>query len=229
MQCFHTISFTREGSMKYWFGCTVVILAAVQLQVAQTVSYSSDVRPIFESYGCLECHGGTNGLFLGTYAQVFTTGNHQPVVVPGDTNSILVLKLKGTAGFGARMPQGGAPMAAQDLTTIITWIKNGAPENSTSVVRLNETPFLRTFELKQNYPNPFNPSTTIQFTVPVSGNVRLSMYDAAGKEIATLIDQSMDAGTYSYNFKASSLPSGAYFYRLETGNNTLTKKLILTK
>ena len=207
-----------------------VLFAVVCIQTieAQTISYSSHVRPLFQSYGCLNCHGGTNGLFLDTYSSVFSTGNHAPVVVPGDTNSVIVLKLKG-ATFGDRMPFGGDPMDPNDLNTIMTWIKNGAVENSTSVRELPESGLIKTFELQQNYPNPFNPVTQIRFAIPVSGSVRLTLTDAAGKQIAVLIDRKMTAGSYSYTLDASRLPSGVYFYRLQSSNYSQTKKLVLTK
>jgi hypothetical protein len=210
------------------FVLMLVTAIGIQITDAQTISYSSHVRPIFNSYGCLGCHGGTNGLFLDTYASVFTTGNNAPVVVPGDTNSVIVLKLKGTT-FGDRMPLGGAPMAPGDLNTIILWIKNGAPENSTSVQDLNDAGLLTTFQLQQNYPNPFNPTTQIRFSLPTSGPVRLVLNDASGKEIAVLIDRYMSAGSYSYRLNASRFSSGVYYYRLQSSSNSMTKKLVLIK
>lgn len=85
------------------------------------------------------------------------------------------------------------------------------------------------FSLEQNYPNPFNPSTTIGFSVPAAGHVSLAVYDLLGKHIATLVDQNLDAGRYSANFSALSLPSGIYFYRLRNGSITETKRMLLLK
>ena len=127
------------------------------------------------------------------------------------------------------MPQGGDAMATVDLNTIIAWVKNGAPESSTSNVSVVDAGAIRTFELKQNFPNPFNPTTTIQFSVPVSGQVRLTLFDVIGKERATLIDQSMAAGSYQYHLNASTLPSGVYYYRLQSADAVLVKKLLLVK
>lgn len=87
------------------------------------------------------------------------------------------------------------------------------------------------FTLSQNYPNPFNPTTTIAFTVP-QGNkerVRLLVFDAAGKLVATLADRVMQAGDHRILFDASQLASGIYFYRLETGVYTHTRKSLLVK
>jgi uncharacterized delta-60 repeat protein len=85
------------------------------------------------------------------------------------------------------------------------------------------------FYLSQNYPNPFNPSTTINFSLPVSGFVTLKVYDALGNEIATLVNENLNSGSYSLNFDASKLTSGVYFYKLTTQNYNEVKKMILIK
>ena len=85
------------------------------------------------------------------------------------------------------------------------------------------------YKLLQNYPNPFNPLTTIEFSVPESGVVVLSVYDISGKKINTLLNGRISAGTYSVKFDGSRLSSGIYLYELSAGNNVLTKKMILTK
>ena len=83
--------------------------------------------------------------------------------------------------------------------------------------------------LEQNYPNPFNPTTTISYTIPTNGLVTLKIFDILGTEVADLINQVEDAGSYSVTFNASELPSGIYFYTLTSGNFIDTKKLILLK
>jgi photosystem II stability/assembly factor-like uncharacterized protein len=91
----------------------------------------------------------------------------------------------------------------------------------------NEIP--SSFNLKQNYPNPFNPTTNINFSIPKSGFVTLKVYDMVGQEVATLVNEVKSAGNYIVGFNASNLPSGAYFYRLESGNIVDTKKMLLIK
>ncbi len=90
-----------------------------------------------------------------------------------------------------------------------------------------------TYSLSQNFPNPFNPSTTIKFTVPKSANpsdrVTLKVYDMLGKDIATLVNEDLSAGTYQFEWNAANLASGVYFYRLTSGAFTETKKMILSK
>ena len=90
------------------------------------------------------------------------------------------------------------------------------------------------FILYQNYPNPFNPFTKIRFTVPASTgvkelNVKLVIYDILGKEISTLVDGQLSAGTYETGWNAPDYPSGIYFCRLTSGYINITKKLVLVK
>lgn len=85
------------------------------------------------------------------------------------------------------------------------------------------------FSLGQNYPNPFNPGTVINYELLVNGYVTIKVFDIAGKEIAALVNEKQNAGTYAVTFDASNLSSGTYYYRLTTGNFSETKKMILTK
>ena len=83
--------------------------------------------------------------------------------------------------------------------------------------------------LSQNHPNPFNPSTRIEYAVPKSGIVSLRVFDMLGREVAVLVDGSVEAGWYSVNFNAQNLSSGVYLYRLEVGGSSVTKRLVLVK
>jgi hypothetical protein len=85
------------------------------------------------------------------------------------------------------------------------------------------------FQLDQNYPNPFNPSTFISYKLPISSLVTIKVYDVLGREVQTLVNERQAAGNHSVTFNASSLPSGVYFYRLQTGNYSTAKKLLLLK
>ena len=85
------------------------------------------------------------------------------------------------------------------------------------------------FSLEQNYPNPFNPSTTFVFSLPERSLASLKVFDILGKEVALLISEELPAGTYTKWWDASGLPSGTYFYRLQTGSFSETKKLILLR
>ncbi len=87
----------------------------------------------------------------------------------------------------------------------------------------------RTFNLAQNYPNPFNPTTTITYSVPQSGKVKLSVYNLIGQEVAVLVNGVVSEGSHQVEFNAKSLPSGAYFYKLQGENSTSVKKMLLLK
>jgi hypothetical protein len=85
------------------------------------------------------------------------------------------------------------------------------------------------FSLNQNYPNPFNPTTVIGYQVPVRSHVSLIIFDALGRNIATLVNETKSPGTYTVTWNASTLPSGVYFYRLRADEATQSKKLVLVK
>ncbi len=100
---------------------------------------------------------------------------------------------------------------------------------------LEEAPFIsnntapKEFELSQNYPNPFNPATIINYSVPVQGKVKLSVYNSMGQLVDELVNEVQASGSYSVSFNGSSLSSGVYLYRIESGSFTETKKMILIK
>lgn len=85
------------------------------------------------------------------------------------------------------------------------------------------------FSLDQNFPNPFNPSTTISYDIPKASKVYIAVYDVLGRHVATLVDGKERSGHYQVTFSASGLPSGVYFYRLEAGAFSQTRKFVLTK
>jgi hypothetical protein len=85
------------------------------------------------------------------------------------------------------------------------------------------------FGLSQNYPNPFNPSTNISFSLPKATNVKITVYNAIGKEIAVLVNGNYEAGTHNITWNANNLASGLYFYKMEAENFTATKKMMLIR
>ncbi len=91
----------------------------------------------------------------------------------------------------------------------------------------NEIP--KEFSLSQNYPNPFNPSTVIHFDIPKQSFTKLAVYDLLGREVATLVNQQLNAGRYEVTFDAGKFASGMYFYKLETEHFTDVKKMVLIK
>ena len=99
----------------------------------------------------------------------------------------------------------------------------------TGITNGKDNLFLKTYRLYQNYPNPFNPSTNISFDLPLRSFVTLKIFDLLGKEVASIVSETLSAGSYSRQWNASGLPSGVYFYRLQAGSFTESRKLIVLK
>jgi len=106
-------------------------------------------------------------------------------------------------------------------------------------IKADSGTYPKEYSLEQNYPNPFNPSTTIKYSIPSvetphsggagGGLVTLKIYDALGQEVATLVNEAQKPGSYDVSFDASSLSSGIYFYKLQSGNYKESKKMILLR
>jgi hypothetical protein len=92
---------------------------------------------------------------------------------------------------------------------------------------LKEVP--QKYILSQNFPNPFNPTTNIRFEIPRTLLVKLIVYDNLGREVATLVNEKLNAGSYEFEWNASEYPSGVYFYKLITDSFVETKKMVLLK
>lgn len=136
-------------------------------------------------------------------------------------------------GFGETYSCGGEPPPCQSFTTLKGCVINGVVYGDTLLTNLqNITETLpEEFSLMQNFPNPFNPSTTISFDIPQTALVKLTVYDALGREVATLVNENLTAGVYQYQFSTHNyqLPSGVYFYRLEAGEFVESKRMIILK
>lgn len=107
------------------------------------------------------------------------------------------------------------------------WSAAGCSGTITGIGNQNQTP--KEYALNQNYPNPFNPTTTISYSIPKNGFVKLIVYDMLGKEIATLVNEVKMAGNYMLDFNASNLSSGIYFYKITSGEFSSIKKMMLIK
>ncbi|MBK9097204.1 MAG: T9SS type A sorting domain-containing protein [bacterium] len=96
-----------------------------------------------------------------------------------------------------------------------------------------EFSFVKEYSLEQNYPNPFNPSTVINYSIPVDGNVELVVYNILGSEVAVLVNEYKEAGNYSVEFSTeeikNNLGSGIYIYKLKSGSFTQTRKMVVLK
>ncbi len=102
---------------------------------------------------------------------------------------------------------------------------------SGSIVGIEQSEYelLTKYQLSQNYPNPFNPTTNISFSIPSRSFVSLKIFDLLGREVSTIVSNELSAGNYTREWNAKGFPSGIYFYRLQSGKDVMTKKLMLLK
>ncbi len=124
------------------------------------------------------------------------------------------------------------PVVYEDLDNISRPQGNGFDIGCyeySSTTGITEENIPEEFQLFQNYPNPFNPSTKISWQSPVGGKQILKVYDVLGNEVATLVDEYKEEGSYEITFNANELSSGVYFYKLQTGSFVEIKKMILLR
>ena len=137
-----------------------------------------------------------------------------------------------------------SPSAAKKFNAVLLGLNTNASTTAMNLidveVKLGTTPIATdvdespsslptVYALDQNYPNPFNPSTTIEFALPMSSQIRLVVYDLLGRIVANVVEGDFKAGFHKVEFNASHLSSGIYFYRLEAGDFVAVKKLMLLK
>jgi photosystem II stability/assembly factor-like uncharacterized protein len=121
----------------------------------------------------------------------------------------------GMVVYGYAVSSNGDVIRLVDTLEVLTGINN------------NQVP--SSYSLKQNYPNPFNPTTLISYSIPKAANVRLSVYNALGKEIEVLVNEKQNQGSYDVVWNGDNYSSGVYFYKIQTEGFTHTKKMILLK
>jgi hypothetical protein len=159
---------------------------------------------------------GTN-LFAGTYLGVFlstTNGTSWTAASTGLTNTcVTALAISGTNLFAGTYFAG-------------IW-RRPLSEMITDVERRELLP--PSFALEQNYPNPFNPNSNIRYQISEFRYIKLAVYDLLGREVAVLVNERKAPGKYEVNFDGSNLAGGVYFYRLQAGDFTQTKRLLLLK
>jgi hypothetical protein len=111
------------------------------------------------------------------------------------------------------------------LVNVLNWF-----ESPVTAIEDGDVITARAYHLSQNYPNPFNPTTTIEYSIPNKAKVTLKVFDIQGREVATLVNNNVNAGSHTVNFDASGYATGIYFYQLTTSENqALVKKMMLIK
>jgi hypothetical protein len=153
-----------------------------------------------------------NGQVLGSIVSVPNTGGWQNWQLVGMNNIFLPA---GTHQLETRFYNGGFNFSHIEFELVSTDVEEFSQPTE--------------FKLSQNYPNPFNPATIINFSLAESRKVSLKVYDVLGNLVRILIDDFMEAGNHQVTFDAENLSAGVYYYKLEAGNFTSTKKLILIK
>ena len=139
--------------------------------------------------------------------------------------------------FGIIYSCGGEPPPCSSFSNLQGCIINGVVYGDTTLTIIKQISNIvpEKISLEQNYPNPFNPKTIINYSLPNTQHTILKVYDVLGNEIATLVNQNQNSGSYSVEFDASlfgqgkNLSSGIYFYKLETANYSETRRMALVK
>ena len=181
--------------------------------------------------------GESNG--VPNAAVAYNTWHWQKIVV--DSNSVSVTAW----ADGEAMPDTASySYEALTATEGPSFILVGVTDDDSSSVQVDgvwynetpaglgisdEAPIATRFELGQNYPNPFNPTTHIRFNIPETANAKLTVFNVMGEEVATLVNGVMQSGGHTVSWNAANMPTGVYFYQLQSGNFSQTKKLLLVK
>ena len=182
----------------------------------------NDINPLFWYSGDPETQVGWLNTRGSDYRILITTGPFD--LYENDPVTIIVGY---TIGRG-NSPENSVTVAKLQSQFVQQFYKSNFDDNLVSVEdEIDNIP--SEFILHQNYPNPFNPSTKISWQSPVSGHQTLKVYDVLGNEVATLVNEHRNAGSYEVDFNASALSSGVYFYRIQAGDFIETKKMMLVK
>lgn len=195
---------------------------------------------ITKSADCVDCHMSKTGKSaIGIQLTNGWKGDIPSHLMAINTNAVTKTSMFSADGKSIALDANGHAATTMDFACLgchtdkdvawsATYAKGIHTNGITGVEDLTSLP--TEFSLSQNYPNPFNPSTTISFALPKAANVKLSIYSITGELIADLIDNMMPAGSHNVKFEMSrELATGVYIYRINAGNFTSSKKMLLLK
>jgi hypothetical protein len=128
----------------------------------------------------------------------------------------------------ARIDTGANMVIVKNLTSFSSWAF-GEPGSFVPTAVNNERILPNQYTLDQNFPNPFNPTTKIGFSLPVSGHVELKVFDLLGREVAVLVNEEYQSGSYAVDWNGANVPTGIYFYSIRMKNYSMVKKMILLR
>lgn len=205
----------------YWENCLAVFPSSDKHPFIVWGPYPSEVYLENVNYQIWRKYGGLDWAILDVVNS--STFNYEDKSL-----SITGLGPGTTVLYKVRTVEGGLPNnPVTNFTNTFSIVVDGYNPGKISIS--NESKKVNEYVLFQNYPNPFNPITVINYSLPIPGQVSLKIFDILGSEVATLVNELKEAGTYTIEFNASNLTSGIYFYQLKAGDYIETKKLILQK
>ena len=198
-----------------------------------TISYSAakSLNTTYLIVGSYQFVDGTTNdsskLWINPDASTFGKSAPAPTLTSVNTGT----DLTGAARFLIRQDVDSTTAFCElDEVRIGTSWKDVTSGTGATAVNKDETGLMpHEFSLEQNYPNPFNPSTNISFSITGSKDVSLKVRDVLGREVASLVNETLTPGTYTVKWDATSYPSGVYFYTVRVGNSLETRRMILTK
>ena len=164
---------------------------------------------------------GATGLFAINSSLAFNSAGNLYALIDNGSGEDYLATIDTLTGIPTLVTE--SPIAVHNLRAI------AMISVLTSVETEQKKQLPTSFALLQNYPNPFNPTTTVGYQIPNQSYVTLKIFDVLGREVVVLVNEKKDAGRYSVQWNASAMPSGIYFYRIQTGQFTETKRMILMK
>jgi hypothetical protein len=202
-----------------WSGNVQVSGGSVTFSGSSTDIWILQIAGNFDLVGAVALSGGAQArnIFWQVAGLVsLESGSVMQGVILCQTQVVMITGAELNLGIALAQTQ-----VTLQANTIVT------PGNLTTVNDDASTP--QKFALEQNYPNPFNPNTTIQYALPSEGRVTLKIYNLLGQEVASLVNEIQGAGRRSVVWNAHTTGSGVYFYRLQAGTFTATRKLLLLR
>jgi len=190
----------------------------------------SDVKFYFNGNGDHDNNGVVQGLqdeVKGMVAKIYAALPQSGGKVASPSKTWTPTQMK--AYWNAKAVESDASFGIHNPKYIVSGLKGAMVSLSIATAVEQEEAIPTQYVMYQNYPNPFNPTTNIKFALPKSGHVKLTIYDALGREVETLVNNELVAGTHNIEWTARNMASGVYLYRIEANNFVKVNKMLLVK